>query len=134
MIGGEGNGGVIYPRINFGRDSLVGMALVLHLLAESGKSVSELLETFPRYSIVKEKMECSSQRIPSVLRMLRHEYADFPIDVRDGVKVMMPDGWFLVRGSNTEPIIRIVAEARSEAKARKMVSDVYEQVTSWVAA
>ena len=134
VVGGEGNGGVIYPRINFGRDSLVGMALVLHLLAESGKSVSELLETFPNYSIVKEKMECSSQRIPGVLRMLRQEYGEFPIDVSDGVKVMTPDGWFLVRGSNTEPIIRIVAEARSEEKARKLVSDVYEQVTRWVAA
>ena len=134
VIGGEGNGGVIYPRINFGRDSLVGMAIVLHLLASSGKSVRELLETFPRYSIVKEKMECSSQRIPAVLRMLRQEYAEFPIDTRDGVKVIMPDGWFLVRGSNTEPIVRIVAEARSEEKARQMVSDVYEQVTNWVAA
>lgn len=133
VIGGEGNGGVIYPRINFGRDSLVGMALVLHLLAESGKSVSELLETFPRYSIVKEKMDCSSQRIPRVLRMLRQEYAQFPVDTRDGVKVMLSDGWFLVRGSNTEPIIRIVAEARSEEKARKMVSDVYDQVTNWIA-
>ncbi len=77
VIGGEGNGGVIYPRINFARDSLVGMALVLHLLAESGKSISELLNTFPRYSIVKEKMACSSQRIPGVLRMLRQEYASF---------------------------------------------------------
>lgn len=134
VIGGEGNGGVIYPRINFARDSLVGMALVLHLLAESGKSVSELLETFPRYTIVKEKMECSSQRITGVLRMLRQEYAQFPIDTRDGVKVITPDGWFLVRGSNTEPIIRIVAEARSEENARKMVSDVSKQVTSWVAA
>jgi phosphomannomutase len=133
VIGGEGNGGVIYPRINFARDSLVGMALVLHLLAESGKTVSELLDTFPRYSIVKEKMECSSQRIPGVLRMLRQEYAKYPIDTRDGVKVMMPEGWFLVRGSNTEPIVRIVAEARSEEKAREMVSAVYEQVTSWVA-
>ena len=133
VIGGEGNGGVIYPRINFGRDSLVGIALVLHLLVESGKSVSELLETFPRYSIVKEKMECSSQRIPGVLRMLRREYANFPIDTRDGVKVTLDDGWFLVRGSNTEPIVRIVAEARSEDRARKMVSDVYEQVTRWVA-
>jgi phosphomannomutase len=122
------------PRINFGRDSLVGMALVLHLLAASGKSVSELLETFPHYSIVKEKMECSSQRIPGVLRMLRQEYAEFPIDTRDGVKVLLPDGWFLVRGSNTEPIIRVVAEARSEEKARQMVSEVYEQVTRWVAA
>ena len=133
VIGGEGNGGVIYPRINFARDSLVGMALVLHLLAESGKSVGELLETFPRYSIVKEKMECSSQRIPSVLRMLRQEYAEFPIDARDGVKVIMPDGWLLVRGSNTEPIIRIVAEAKSQKMAGEIVSKVYEQVTSWIA-
>jgi phosphomannomutase len=133
VIGGEGNGGVIYPRINFARDSLVGMALVLHLLAESRKSVSELLETFPRYSIVKEKMECSSQRIPGVLRMLRQEYAEFPIDARDGVKVIMPDGWLLVRGSNTEPIIRIVAEANSQKRAGEIVSKVYEQVTSWVA-
>ncbi|HEU4712108.1 MAG TPA: phosphoglucosamine mutase [Pyrinomonadaceae bacterium] len=132
VIGGEGNGGVIYPRINFARDSLVGMALTLHLLAESGKSVSELLETFPRYSIVKEKMECSSQRIPGVLRMLRQEYARFPIDTRDGVKVMLPDGWFLVRGSNTEPIIRVVAEAGSEDRAREIVSDVYKQVTTWI--
>jgi phosphomannomutase len=66
--------------------------------------------------------------------MLRQEYAKFPIDTRDGVKVMFPDGWFLVRGSNTEPIVRVVAEARSEEKARKMVSDVYEQVTNWIAA
>jgi phosphomannomutase len=79
-------------------------------------------------------MECSSQRIPGVLRMLREEYARFPIDTRDGVKVMLPEGWFLVRGSNTEPIIRIVAESRSEDGARKMVSDVYEQVTKWIAA
>ena len=120
VIGGEGNGGVIYPRISFGRDSLVGMALVLHLLAESGKSVSELLETFPHYSIVKEKMDCSSQRIPGVLRMLR-QVLKFPIDAR-WRQVMFPDGWFLVRGSNTEPIVRVVAEARSEEKARKMVS------------
>jgi len=132
-IGGEGNGGVIYPRINFARDSLVGMALVLHLLADSGKSVSELVDTFPSYSIVKEKMECSSQRIPSVLRMLRQEYANFPIDSRDGVKVTMPEGWFLVRGSNTEPIIRVVAEAKSQKTASEIVSKVYDQVTRWVA-
>ena len=66
--------------------------------------------------------------------MLRQEYAEFPIDTRDGVKVLLPDGWFLVRGSNTEPIIRVVAEARSEEKARQIVSEVYEQVTRWVAA
>jgi phosphomannomutase len=126
VIGGEGNGGVIYPRINFARDSLVGMALVLHLLAESGKSVSQLLETVPRYSIVKEKLTCPSDRIGALLRMVRQEYAQFPLDTRDGVKVTTPDGWFLVRGSNTEPIIRVVAEARSEIQARDMVQRVLQ--------
>jgi len=123
VIGGEGNGGVIYPRINFARDSLVGMSLVLHLLAESGKSVTELLADIPRYSIVKEKIECPSDRIPGVLRAMRQKFAQSQMDTRDGVKVIMPDGWLLVRGSNTEPIIRVVAEAKSEERARSLVSD-----------
>ena len=126
VIGGEGNGGVIYPRINFARDSLVGIALVLHLLAESGKSVTELLETVPRYYIVKEKLACPSDRIAGVLRTVRQEFAQFPLDTRDGVKVVMPDGWLLVRGSNTEPIVRVVAEAKSEEQAREMVNRIYK--------
>jgi phosphomannomutase len=128
VIGGEGNGGVIYPRINFARDSLVGIALVLHLLAESGKSVTELLESVPRYSIVKEKISVSSDRISAVLRMVRQEFAKFPMDTRDGVKVITPEGWFLVRGSNTEPIIRIVAEAKSEERARELVNNVLSKI------
>jgi len=124
VIGGEGNGGVIYPRINFARDSLVGIALVLHLLAESGKSVTELLNTVPRYYIVKEKIACPSDRIAGVLRTVRQEFGNFPLDTRDGVKVMLPDAWLLVRGSNTEPIVRVVAEAKSEAQARKLVNDL----------
>jgi phosphomannomutase len=132
VIGGEGNGGVIYPRINFARDSLVGMALVLHLLAESGKTVSQLLDEFPRYTVVKEKMVCPSEKIPTVLRMLRQEYGEYPLDTRDGVKVTLPEGWFLVRGSNTEPIIRIVAESRSESQAREIVSRIYDRVASCI--
>ncbi len=132
VIGGEGNGGVIYPRINFARDSLVGMALVLHLLAESGKTVSQLLDQFPRYTVVKEKMVCPSEKIPAVLRMLRQEYGEFPLDTRDGVKVTLPQGWFLVRGSNTEPIIRIVAESRSESQAREIVTRIYDRVASCI--
>ena len=128
VIGGEGNGGVIYPRINFARDSLVGMALVLHLLAESGKSVTELLQTVPRYHIVKDKMTCPSDRVSTVLRMVREQFAEFPMDTRDGVKVMTKDGWFLVRGSNTEPIIRIVAEAKTEERAREIIDRVYREV------
>jgi phosphomannomutase len=132
VIGGEGNGGVIYPRINFARDSLVGMALVLHLLADSGKTVSQLLDQFPRYSIVKEKMICPSEKIPAILRMLRHEYSEFPLDTRDGVKVTLPEGWFLVRGSNTEPIIRVVAESRSESQAREIVTRIYDRVANCI--
>jgi len=124
VVGGEGNGGVIYPRINFARDSLVGIALVLHLLAESQRTVSELLDTIPRYTIVKEKMACPSHRIPGVLKKIRQDFAKFPLDTRDGVKVMQSDGWLLVRGSNTEPIIRIVAEAKTEDRAREMVNSV----------
>ena len=127
-IGGEGNGGVIYPRINFARDSLVGMALVLHLLADSGKTVTQLLDQFPRYTLVKEKMVCPSDKIAAVLKMIRQEYGSYQLDTRDGVKVTLPGGWFLVRGSNTEPIIRVVAESSEAEKAREIVSRVYEQV------
>jgi phosphomannomutase len=129
VIGGEGNGGVIYPRINFARDSLVGIALVLHLLAESGKSVSELLADIPRYTIVKEKIAVASDRIAGVLRTVRQEFAEYQMDTRDGVKVIVPDGWLLVRGSNTEPIIRVVAEAKSEERARSLVNDVIGRIS-----
>jgi phosphomannomutase len=128
VIGGEGNGGVIYPRLNFARDSLTGMALILHLLAETGQTISELVNSLPRFSLIKEKLTCPSQKIPVVLRRLRQEYAEYPLDLRDGVKVTVPSGWFLVRGSNTEPIIRVVAEAESEAGARAIMARVYSLV------
>jgi phosphomannomutase len=132
VIGGEGNGGVIYPRINFARDSLVGLALVLHLLAETGKSVTDLVNSFPSYHLIKEKLVCPSHKISAVLRMLRSEYAAYPVDLRDGVKVTLPDGWFLVRGSNTEPIVRMIAEARNEARARDVVAKIYGQVEACI--
>src|SRR3989442_460493 len=83
VIGGEGNGGVIYPRINFARDSLVGMALILHLLAESERSVSEILADLPHYRMVKEKLECPSHKIGEVLKMIRREYEGHQLDLRD---------------------------------------------------
>jgi phosphomannomutase len=132
VIGGEGNGGVIYPRINFARDSLVGIALLLHLLADSRKTISQLLESFPGYSIVKGKMTCPSQKIPLILRMLRQKFAEYPMDTRDGVKVTLRDGWFLVRGSNTEPIIRITAEAKTEVHAREILADVSSKVAGCI--
>ena len=128
VIGGEGNGGVIYPRINFARDSLVGMALVLHLMAESGHTITELVNSFPQFSVIKEKLACPSHKISAVLRMLRDEYAGYPMDVRDGIKVMLPNGWFLVRGSNTEPIIRVMAEGRSDKDAHSIIDSVFSKV------
>jgi phosphoglucosamine mutase len=132
VIGGEGNGGVIYPRINFARDSLVGMALILHLLAETGQTVSEVLNRFPHYAIVKEKLVCPSDKLAAVSKKLRQEYASYPIDTRDGIKVTLPGGWFLVRGSNTEPVIRVVGEAKSESEAREIVASVRRQVEACI--
>ncbi|MDX6382966.1 MAG: phosphomannomutase [Blastocatellia bacterium] len=128
VIGGEGNGGVIYPRLNFARDSLVGMALILHLLADTGQTITDLVNGLPRFALIKEKLVCPSDKISMVLRMLRNEYAAFPMDLRDGVKVSLPNGWFLVRGSNTEPIIRVIAEAELEADAKAIVDRVYARV------
>lgn len=133
VIGGEGNGGVIYPRINFARDSLVGMGLLLHRLADSGRTVSELVSALPALEIVKIQFPFPSQRLGEVLRKARKEYADFPMDLRDGVKVMLPDAWFLLRGSNTEPVLRVVAEAASEDAARGVAEKVRDQVNEWLA-
>jgi phosphomannomutase len=132
IIGGEGNGGVIYPSINFARDSLVGMALVLHLLAETNQTITELVDSFPRFSMIKAKLPCPSDKIPSVLRMLRSEYSSYPLDLRDGVKVILSDGWFLVRGSNTEPIIRVIAEAASEKAASDLATQIADKVQACI--
>jgi len=114
VIGGEGNGGVIYPAINFGRDSLVGIALVLHLLSDAGQPLSSLVSALPPSGMVKAQTTCPSQRVADVLRRVRQVYAEHPIDLRDGVKVMLDGAWFHVRGSNTEPIIRVAPRQRPE--------------------
>ncbi len=132
VIGGEGNGGVIYPRINFARDSLTGMALILHFLAETGQTITDLVNSLPPFNLVKEKLVCPSHKISAVLKMLRQKYAGYPLDLRDGVKVTLPAGWFLVRGSNTEPIIRVMAEAGNEITACEIVAGVLKQVQACI--
>jgi phosphomannomutase len=132
VLGGEGNGGVIYPRLNFARDSLVGMALITHLMIETGQTITELVNSLPRFIMIKEKLVCSSDKIAVVLRMLRNEYSKYPIDLRDGVKVELPNGWFLVRGSNTEPIIRVITEGEDETIARSIRDRVYTQVQEYM--
>jgi phosphomannomutase len=133
VIGGEGNGGVIYPRINFARDSLVGMGLILHRLAESGQTVSALVAALPPLEIVKIQFPFPSQRLGEVFRKARREFADYPMDLRDGVKVTLADAWFLLRGSNTEPVMRVVAEAATEDAARSLALRIRGRVEQWLA-
>jgi phosphomannomutase len=125
VIGGEGNGGVIYPRINFARDSLVGMALILHLIAKQERPLSEILSELPRLYMIKEKVVCPSHKIGDVLKMIRKVHAEAPMDLTDGVKVSLPHGWLHVRGSNTEPIIRLSAEAETEEEVRQIAESVF---------
>ncbi|HZE71569.1 MAG TPA: phosphoglucosamine mutase [Pyrinomonadaceae bacterium] len=124
VIGGEGNGGVIYPRINFARDSLVGMALILHFIAEQGRSLSQILSSFPRLYIIKEKLLCPSNKIAGILKLLRKTYGDSEMDLTDGIKVLLPEGWFHVRGSNTEPFIRVSVEGESRERARQISDSI----------
>ena len=120
VIGGEGNGGVIDPRIVGGRDSLVGMAYVLALLASTGKTVSQLVAEIPRYEIVKTKFECRREDANRAVAAIKHAFAHEKIDAQDGIRIDWDNSWVHARPSNTEPIMRIIAEApdRTTAEAR----------------
>jgi phosphomannomutase len=134
VIGGEGNGGVIHPGVNFARDSLVGMALVLRRLARSGARLSALAAEYDRFRVVKLQRHCPSEAARSILKRAREAWAGRPVDLTDGVKVRLEDGWFILRASNTEPIVRVIAEAASEARARQIAEGVLADVAGWAGA
>jgi phosphomannomutase len=120
VLGGEGNGGVIDPRVVFVRDSFIGMALVLEAMAARGRSVSELAAELPRYSMVKTKVTLQREQIPAALNGLEQTFGDAQIDRLDGVRFDWPGRWLLVRASNTEPIVRIMAEAPTQDQAEEL--------------
>ncbi|MDR1323211.1 MAG: phosphoglucosamine mutase [Candidatus Margulisbacteria bacterium] len=122
VVGGEGNGGVMAPAVGFGRDSLVGITLILQYLAESQQKVSELVNALPKYVMHKTKIDCASARqVAELLEKVKTKYAAEKLDLRDGVKVLFADGnWLHVRASNTEPVIRIIAEAETLEKAKEL--------------
>jgi phosphomannomutase len=121
VIGGEGNGGVMYPALHIGRDAPLGVALILHLLATTRSTVSELVGGSPRYTIVKAKGPRGSDLRPLYDR-LRRRFADAEADERDGLRLAWPDRWLHVRPSGTEPIVRLIAEAPTPAQADALVS------------
>lgn len=125
VIGGEGNGGVIYPEAHYGRDALVGVALFLTLLAHSGKKVSELKAGYPPYEIAKNKVELTPEiDVDAILEKMKERYAGEKITDIDGVKIDFADSWVHLRKSNTEPIIRIYAEAATMEKAEALAESV----------
>jgi len=130
VIGGEGNGGVIYPAAHYGRDALVGVALFLTLLAKSGKKVSELKATYPAYSIAKNKIELTPDLdVDAILAEVKKEFASEKITDIDGVKIDFPESWVHLRKSNTEPIIRIYSEAATMAEADALADKIKAVIT-----
>ncbi len=133
LIGGEGNGGIIFPELHYGRDALVGIALFLSHLAKFDKPVGFLRKKYPSYFIAKKKIELEAD-VDLILEKIKGKYAKYEIDVRDGVKILFEKEWVHLRKSNTEPIIRIYAESEFETTAGnladKIIKDIKEVMKS----
>ena len=135
VIGGEGNGGIIYPELHYGRDALVGVALFLTQLAKYGGSVSALRAEYPNYHISKNKIELTPEiDVDYILAEIQKHYHNYPINTVDGVKIEFDKEWVHLRKSNTEPIIRIYTESESHTTAnslaQKIISDIKEIIKS----
>ncbi|RZK29665.1 MAG: phosphoglucosamine mutase, partial [Hymenobacter sp.] len=135
IIGGEGNGGVIFPELHYGRDALVGIALFLTHLAKSGLAMSRLRNSYPSYFISKNKIELTPDiDTDLVLVKMEERYAKQPVNTIDGVKIEFGKEWVHLRKSNTEPIIRIYAESDSNATAdhlaQKIIADIKEIISA----
>lgn len=129
VIGGEGNGGVILPDLHYGRDSLVGIALFLSLLAETSLSCSRLREKYPQYFIAKKKLQLDEGTdVGAILERVKNIYTEYEQNTVDGLRIDFLDGWVHLRRSNTEPIIRIYAESTSEEKANDLAEKIIRKI------
>lgn len=133
VIGGEGNGGIIYPDLHYGRDSLVGVALFLTHLAKENKTVSELRAGYPSYFMGKKKIELTPEiNVDDLLTKMEKEYQNEEVSTVDGVKIDFENNWVHLRKSNTEPIIRIYTEAKSQEEADKLGDDMIAKIKSLI--
>jgi phosphomannomutase len=124
VIGGEGNGGVIDPRVGWVRDPFIGMGLVLNLLVDTGKTLSQLVAELPAYCIIKDKYMVDQDRLPKLFASLLQRWPEAEVNRADGLRLDWQDRWVHVRPSNTEPIVRVIAEAPQEEEARKLCREV----------
>jgi phosphomannomutase len=127
VIGGEGNGGVILPELHYGRDALVGMALILEYLTESGKSISQLASELPQYFMIKKKATLSRNFERNLIK-LKRKYSQAKMNTLDGVRIDFQGSWLHIRKSNTEPLVRVIAEARSKRNSTRLVKDAIQIV------
>ncbi|MBO5693386.1 MAG: phosphoglucosamine mutase, partial [Tidjanibacter sp.] len=135
VIGGEGNGGVIFPELHYGRDALVGVALFLSLLAEKGCTMSELKATYPQFHISKNKIQLTPDiDVDRVLAVMLNRYTDYNVTDIDSVKIDFPTEWVHLRKSNTEPIIRIYSESRDEDSAERLARGIMNEISEIVKA
>jgi phosphomannomutase len=124
VIGGEGNGGIIDLRVGPVRDSFLGIAMILDLMTRTKKKLSELVREFPAYAMIKTKFDCTPEQSAKLVAKVKEVFANEKIDTQDGVRIDFAEGWVHVRQSNTEPIARIIAEAKDEATARGLIGRV----------
>jgi len=133
VIGGEGNGGIIYPDLHYGRDSLVGIALFLTHLAKEKKSMTALRDSYPKYVISKNKIELTPEiDVDLILEKMALKYAEKEVDTIDGVKIYIEKEWVHLRKSNTEPIIRIYSEASDEDAANKLANRIISEIKALI--
>ncbi len=131
VIGGEGNGGVIYPESHYGRDSIVGIAMFLNLLAERNLTALELKNKYPSYFMSKQKLQLNNDlNFEAIQGFLMNKYSSEKIDTVDGLKIDFEDSWVQLRKSNTEPIIRIYSEAKSQESADALANSVIKEITN----
>ncbi len=133
LIGGEGNGGVIYPELHYGRDALVGIALFLTHLAKSGKKCSELRASYPEYVISKNKIELQAGTdVDALLNKIKEKYSKENMNLEDGVKIIFESEWVHLRKSNTEPIIRIYSESKTKESADELAFRIIDEIKSMI--
>ena len=128
VVGGEGNGGVILPEVHLGRDAPVAIALTLQQMAESGETISQIRKKLPVYFIVKKKIDIADSDPDAILKKLGENHAIEKLNLLDGLKIDRPESWIQIRKSNTEPIIRVMTEAKTQEKAENLASSFLDEV------
>lgn len=132
IIGGEGNGGVIYPELQYARDSLIAISLILEYMAKSNRSILEIVNEIPKYYIEKRKVECDRGEAIKILEKMKQKYKNEDVNLQDGIRVDWEDSWLHIRPSNTEPVIRVIVESRSKKKTVDICNEVLTEIEDYL--